>query len=144
MTLIADTGGLYALYDADDRHHAAVRRVVEGHPGPIVVPLPVLAELDYFLTRYLGQAASLDFLDSVASGAFTLDHLVAEDIARSRALLDRYKDLELGFVDASVIALAERLRTREILTIDERDFRAVARHRHGLLVLHPADSSVRP
>ena len=137
--LVADTGGIYALYDASDRHHREVRAALERHRGPIVIPLSVVAEVDYFLTKYLGQAAALDFLDSLASGAFTLDHLQPQDIRRCRELLTRYKDLELGFVDASVIAVAERLRTREILTIDQRDFRAVGEHLHGSLILRPAD-----
>ena len=47
MALVADTGALYALYDADDLHHAAVRQVVEGERGPIILPVVILAELDY-------------------------------------------------------------------------------------------------
>jgi uncharacterized protein len=140
VTLVADTGGLYALYDAGDRHHAAVVEVVRSYHGPIVVPLPVVAELDYFLSRYLGSGAALDFLDSLASGAFTLDHLQRIDLGRARELMARYDDLSLGFVDATVMAVAERLKTRDILTLDLRDFRAVGRHRHGTFVLRPADS----
>ena len=139
MTLVADTGGIYALYDAGDRHHQGTREVVEAYRGPIVVPLPVVSEVDYFLTKYLGQGAALDFLESLSSGAFALDHLKATDLERCRQLLVRYAALELGFVDASVIAVAERLHTGEILTVDQRDFRAVGRHRHGPLVLLPAD-----
>ena len=139
MTLVADTGGLYALYDADDRHHEKVRETLGAHRGPTVVPLPVVAEVDYFLTKYLGPAASLDFVESLLSGAFTLDHLTGRDIERCHQLLVRYRDLELGFVDAAVITVAERLRTREILTLDERDFRAVGQHHHGTLILRPFD-----
>ncbi len=139
MTLIADTGALYALYDRSDKHHTAVRSAVEAHRGPIVVPLPVVAELDYFLVRYLSVSASLDFLDSVQDGAFSLDHLTPLDIARCRELIGRYEDLRLGFVDTAVIAVAERLRTCEVLTIDERDFRAVGKHRYGSLILRPFD-----
>lgn len=139
MTLVADTGALYALYDADDKHHDAVRAVVEAYAGPIVVPLPVVAELDYFLVRYLGGEAELDFLASVQSGAFSLDHMRSRDISRVEELVKRYADLALGFVDAAVLAVAERLRTQTILTLDLRDFRAVGRHEHGALTLLPTD-----
>lgn len=139
MTLVADTGALYALYDADDKHHHAVRGVVKRHQGPIVVPLPVVAELDYFLVRYLGTRAALDFLDSVGAGAFSLDYMTPPDIGRIVELVERYTDLELGFVDACVLTVAERLRTSTILTLDLRDFRAVGRHKHGPLTLLPAD-----
>jgi hypothetical protein len=141
MSLVADTGALYALYDADDDQHDAVRAILEAHAGPIVVPLPVLAELDYFLTRYLGVRAALDFLASVQAGAFVLDHLGERDIARIAGLVERYAGLPLGFVDASVLVVAERLRTQRILTLDLRDFRAVGRHQHGPLTLLPADGA---
>ena len=59
MALVADTGALYALYDADDLHHAAVRQVVEGERGPIILPVVILAELDYLLREFLGVKAEL-------------------------------------------------------------------------------------
>ena len=46
MSLVADTGGLYALYDADDAHHTAVRGILQKEPGPIIVPSAILGELD--------------------------------------------------------------------------------------------------
>ena len=57
MTLVADTGALYALYDADDAHHAAVRGVIENEQGAIVIPVVILAELDYLLRTFLGVDA---------------------------------------------------------------------------------------
>jgi hypothetical protein len=65
-TLVVDTGGLYALYDTDDAHHAEVRRVVEQEPGMLIVPVVILAELDYLLREFLGVDAELDFLDGIA------------------------------------------------------------------------------
>ena len=47
MTLVADTGGLYALFDADDQHHTAAREVIHQEPGPIIVPSGILGEIDY-------------------------------------------------------------------------------------------------
>ncbi len=71
MTLVADTGGLYSLYDADDAHHSQVRRVIEREQGLIIVPVVILAELDYLLRTFLGVAAELDFLDSILSLSIT-------------------------------------------------------------------------
>ncbi|MDY7093857.1 MAG: PIN domain-containing protein [Acidobacteriota bacterium] len=137
--IVADTGGIYALYDAGDRHHEAARIILESTSEPLIVPLPVVAEVDYFLTRYLGVDAALDFLDSLRSGAFALDHLKTGDLDFCYKLIKQYQDLALGFVDASVLAVAERLGTRTILTLDHRDFRAVGSNSHGPLVLYPAD-----
>jgi predicted nucleic acid-binding protein len=137
--IVADTGGIYALYDAGDRNHEAARIILESSSAPFIVPLPVVAEVDYFLNRYLGTDASLDFLDSLRSGSFALDHLKPADLHSCYELMERYRDLDLGFVDASVLVVAERLGTRTILTLDHRDFRAVGSNSHGTLILYPAD-----
>lgn len=140
MILVADTGALYALYDAGDQHHLRVRSVVEQHRGSIVVPVAILAEVDYLLLRWLGVDAELDFLDSLESGAFELEPFTPSDLERCRELLERYRDLRLGLADASVVATAERLGTDQILTVDERDFRALVSKQGKAFTLLPADS----
>ena len=139
MSLIADTGGLYALYDADDAHHAAVRDIVDEERGPIIVPSAVLGELDYLLREFLGIDAEIDFLDGLSSGALTLEPMTSTDIERCRELIATYRDLNLGLVDSAVIATAERLDIRRVLTVDERDFRAV-RPKGDALTLLPSDA----
>jgi predicted nucleic acid-binding protein len=139
MTLVADTGALYALYDAGDRHHRRVRAAIEAETGPIVVPAAVLPELDYLLREFLGVDAELDFLDGLLAGAFALDPELERDLPRCRELIAAYRDLDLGLVDSAVIATAERLGTQRILTVDERDFRAVRSGAGKPFVLLPAD-----
>lgn len=138
MTLIADSGALYALYDADDSYHLAVREVIQRETGSIIVPVAILSELDYLLREFLGVDAELAFIDGVRSGAFRLEALTMTDLSRCRELILMYRDLDLGLVDTAVMATAERLDVSRILTVDERDFRAV-RPRWGHFVLLPAD-----
>ncbi len=140
MSLIADTGGLYGLFDADDKHHEAIRSIVAAESGPIVVPAAILGELDYLLREYLGVEAELNFLDNLISGAFTLEPLTSEDLVRSRELIAQYRDLDLGLADSAVIATAERLGVHRILTVDLRDFRAVKPRTGSPFVLLPADA----
>jgi len=125
MTVVADSGALYALYDADDKHHSAVLRAVREEKGSIIVPSVILGEVDYLLREFLGIDAELDFVDAIISGAYALEQLTAADVKRSRELIATYRDLDLGLADAGVIATAERLGVFRILTVDERDFRAV-------------------
>lgn len=139
MALICDTGGVYALYDADDVHHVAVRAAVEAESGPLFLPSVLLAELDYLLTTRLGIAAELDFLDGLMDGAYVLIHPTADDLARCRDLIAKYDDLELGLADASVVATAERLGVPRLLTVDERHFRAVQPQKLSHFILLPAD-----
>jgi hypothetical protein len=91
----------------------------------LVVPALVLAELDYWCARRLPGRAWLVFLDDVLAGVYRVEPPSAVDLARCRVLQARYSDLMLGVVDASVIALAERLGESSIATLDQRHFRAV-------------------
>jgi hypothetical protein len=78
---------VYALYDADDLHHAACKSVVQTERGPLYLPVVLLAEIDYLLTTRLGVDAALEFLESVEAGAFMLVALSSADLARCRELI---------------------------------------------------------
>jgi predicted nucleic acid-binding protein len=139
MTVIADTGAIYALYDADDLHHQAMRTFVEAETRSLVIPSPVLPEVDYLLREYLGVDAELDFVDSLISGAFSVELVTAQDLKRCRELINQYRALDLGLVDSAVIAIAERLSATKILTVDLRDFRAVKPRHIAAFQLLPWD-----
>lgn len=140
MAIVADSGALYALYDRHDRNHRSVRDAVQAEDGPILIPAAILAEIDYLLRVRIGLAAEMRFLEGIEKGAFTVEAFTLEDAAFCRKLLDRYKSLDLGLADASVIATAERLGIGKILTMDERDFRAVRTLKGEAFVLLPADA----
>ncbi len=139
MAIVADSGALYALYDKRDRYHRAVREVLQAEDGPILIPAALLAEIDYLLRVRIGFAAEQRFLEGIEKGAFTVEAFTIEDAAFCRRLLARYTDLDLGLANASVIATAERLGIRKILTVDECDFRAVRTSKGESFVLLPAD-----
>lgn len=140
MALIADSGALYALYDARDRHHSAVAQVIARETGAIIVPMAILAEIDYLLRVRLGNRAVARFLEGIASGGFSLEPFTSQDLSRCQALLKTYADLDLGLADAAVIAAAERKGIRRILTVDTRDFRAVQSADARPFTLLPADA----
>jgi len=140
MALIADSGGIYGLYDASEKIHKAIRAAFDAEPGLAIIPMPVLSEIDYLLRNRLGIQAELDFIDDIRAGAFTLEPCLPEDLARCAALIEAYRDLELGLADACVIACAERLGILRILTVDLRHFRVVRTARGKPLVLLPADA----
>jgi uncharacterized protein len=140
MALIADSGAVYALYDARDRHHSAVTQVIEDERGPIVVPMAILAEIDYLLRIRLGSRALLRFLGGISIGGFSLEAFTSQDLNNCQRLLETYADLNIGLADAAVIATAERLGARRILTVDERHFRVVRATDGKPFTLLPADS----
>ena len=140
MAVVADSGSLYALYDAQDEYHQVVAKAIEDHRAPIIIPTAILTEIDYLLREFIGVDAELDFLEGISTGAYTLEAFTGQDLARCRELVAQYRDLDLGLADAAVIAAAERLGLERILTVDPRHFRAV-RPKHGRpFVLVPFDT----
>lgn len=130
MTVLADTGALYALLDRDDAWHQRVRDWWEGTAETIRVPVVVLPELAYLLSRRIGPSAELAFVEAVTAGEFTTEPLLDDDIARAAELMAAYADTPLGFVDSAVAAAAERLGIVRLLTTDRRHF-GLIRPRHA-------------
>ena len=129
IVLIVDSGPLYAYIDEDDRDHEASLSLLETHPGPLLVPQLVITEVTYLLETRLGWTAEVRFLGDLAAGNFLVMPVLGSDWIRIAELVARYRDLPLGTVDASVIALAERLDASVIATLDRRHF-TVVRPRH--------------
>jgi len=120
---------LVAAIEPRDQHHQSCARLLEGVREARVVPAPVLVELEYLLRAAFDAEAFKTFLDDCARGAFRIEALLPEDYARIGELLQGYADLRLGFVDAAVLAVTERLREPRLATLDHRHF-AVVRPRH--------------
>ena len=64
-------------------------------------------------------------LKDVAEGVYRLEPFTVEDLDEARDILEQYGDLKLGLADASVVVLARRHGVHDLLTLDERHFRAV-------------------
>jgi predicted nucleic acid-binding protein len=137
--IVLDTSGLLAAIDASQTHHGPAAAALREATEPRLLSPFVLAELDYLLsTRVSGQAARAAF-GQVAIGAYQLEPFGPDDVARAVEIVERYADLELGLADASILVLAERHGTQDVLTLDERHFRAVAGPGGPPLRLLPAD-----
>jgi len=129
VTIVADTGPLYALVDASDAWHERVVAWWKQNRKPIIVPVTVMPEVAYLLQTRIGTDAEIEFVRSVAEGELAAEPIEPGDFDRAVALMERYADQMLGFVDASVVAVAERVEAREILTTDRRHF-SVVRPQH--------------
>jgi predicted nucleic acid-binding protein len=123
--MIVDTSGLLAAIDSGQRRHTGARRALEEAEGPLVISPFVLAELDYLLVTKVGRSKQLALLGEVERGVYRLEPFSGSDVGSARGVLERYADLDLGLADASNVVLGNRYATHEILTLDERHFRAV-------------------
>jgi uncharacterized protein len=127
--ILTDTGPLYAMADEDDEWHDRVRAFLETGRRQLVVPVTVLPEICYLIGTYLGAAAETRFMRSVQRGELRIETWSRADLTRTVAVMEQYQDARLGFVDASLVAVAERLQIREIFTTDRRHF-SLVRPRH--------------
>jgi uncharacterized protein len=143
VALILDTGPLLASLDAADPDHERCARLLTHATEDLVVPGLVLAELDYWCAQRLSVDAWLIFLEDVGRGAYAVEAPTLADLERCRELQDQYRDLALGVVDASVVALAERLNEPKVATLDERHFRVVRPRHAPALELWPLLSLVQ-
>lgn len=134
--IIADTSGLLAYFNSAEPRHADVASVVDSTTEPLIVSPYVIAELDYLVATRHGVEAELAVLAELAGGAWMLAEFEADDLAKARSVVDRYRDQNIGVADASLVVLAERMHTRRILTLDHRHFE-VLRPRGGRFSLLP-------
>jgi uncharacterized protein len=127
--IIVDTGPLVAAADADDHDHDRCVEMFRTARQPWLVPQTVITEVCYMLERERGSQAESAFLRSFGRRELTLAELTVADTDRMAELVDTYADLRLGGVDASVVAIAERLNVATVATLNRRDF-TVVRPRH--------------
>ena len=135
MAILVDTGILYALADADDRWHEPARAWAEDVSELLIAAVTVLPEVSYLLHTRLGAAAELAFVQSLAAGELEVEELRRQDLTRSAEVMRRYPDI--GFVDATVIAMAERLKIDSVATTDRRHFMSVRPKHTKAFVLLP-------
>jgi predicted nucleic acid-binding protein len=132
VTVLLDTGPLGAAFDPSDKHHfecAELLRSLGEGPERLLVPTSVVVEVCWLLEKFLGPEAEAEFLDVIVSGEIDLEPVTRADIGRMAELVRQYADFPLGTVDASVIAVAERLEVHRLATLDRRHF-PVVRPRH--------------
>lgn len=126
MSVLLDTGIVYAYYDRSDRWHARARALVEGETRGLIMPAPVIPEVDHLLGQRLGAQSRLTFYSGLSEGYYLVVDLPRESYPRVAALNRQFADLHLGFVDAAIVALAETLGLARIATTDRRHFEPLA------------------
>ena len=136
MTLILDTGPIVAALNAGDRDHGRCAKLIES-ADDLLIPSPVLVEVDYWLIKLAGPSAWSGFIADIRRGAYRIEHPTEVDLERSAELETKYRDLDLGFVDAVLVAVCERLGQTRLATLDRRHFSVVRPSHCDCLTLLP-------
>jgi len=120
MALVLDTGIVYAYYDRADAWHSRAKQVMTDAASGLVLPSPVIPEVDHLLRHRVGVAACEMFYAGLVDGSYVIADLPADGYPRVADLNRRYPDL--GFVDAAIVAIAEARNLRRLATTDRRHF----------------------
>jgi predicted nucleic acid-binding protein len=118
--IVVDTSIVVAAMNRRDEHHASVAAWLERAEGALVTSPLALAEMDYLITRFGGPRAAEQLYDDLDRGAYRVEWWPASTYDTLEVVRDQ---AELGLTDASLVAIAGRLGTVEIATLDERHFR---------------------
>lgn len=127
--MVLDTSPLLTALDTADPDHERCARLIADSGEELVVPALVLGELDYWCHKRLTADVWLAFLQDLLDGAYGIEHPTREDLERCLELQRTYADLKVGVVDASVLAVVERLGESKLATLDHRHF-GTMRPRH--------------
>ena len=140
MTVVIDAAPLVAFGDANDPYFPRIDELLRTVGGPLIIPAPVTAEVDYLLGQRLGRGPRRNFIADLAAGRFTVACLEREDYDTIGEVAARYADLELGLAECALVVIANRYKTNRILSFDERHFRAVTPLQGGAFTILPSDS----
>ena len=135
MPVLLDTGVLYALADRDDAWHGRCVEYVAGVREPVLTTITAVPEAAYLIRDRLGRAAEHRLIRSIASRELHVEDLREPDWERAAELMLKYP--EIGFVDASIVAVAERLRLPSIATTDRRHFTPIRPRHRAAFELRP-------
>jgi uncharacterized protein len=135
--IIVDTGPLYAAADFNDAHHGACATLFTKPPDQLLVPVTVVVETSFLIERHLGPVAEAAFLGSLGPSGLIVEQLGEDDLTRMAELVTTYSDMPLGAVDASIVAVAERLGATTLISLDRRHFTVVRPQHTAAFTLLP-------
>jgi predicted nucleic acid-binding protein len=135
--ILVDTGIIYALADRSDTWHLRARSFVENYKGTLIIPSMVVPEACYLLQTHLSPQAETAFVKSIVTRSLRLEQVNEDDMNRAIEVMNRYSDLMIGLVDASLVAVSERLKISAVLTTDRRHFSVIKPEHCPALTLLP-------
>ncbi len=114
---LMDSGFLYALIDDTDSHSQTVKKALEEIYEEVMLPVPAITETAHFVSKNLGVQALANFLENLPDMNVIFETPTAEDYRRAAEILRKYNDANIDFVDAVIVAIAERLNITKILRL---------------------------
>ena len=125
MQIIIDTSCIVGLVDRSCSKHEEIKKIISEEHNDIIVTSPVIPEACYMLNKKFGSEIEIKFIEEIITANIQIEILKFPDILRVSEILKKYKSLDIGFVDASITAISERLGINKLLTLDNRHFNSI-------------------
>lgn len=122
MSVVLDTSVVVALYETKSPDQASAAGWLNALDDELVTTPLAVAEMDYLVRRRGGTTGQKALWRNLDAGAITV-RWWADALDETLKIVRRRPDL--GLVDGSLVALADRLRTDRIATFDHRHFRTL-------------------
>lgn len=119
---LIDAGFLFAVFDDKDSHHEERSKAFDHEIVTAILPDVVLPEIAYLILREMNVETLVEFLRAMANKEYLVARATDKDLGRAAEILEQYNDNNIDLVDAVIVAMAERLRIKKILTVDRRHF----------------------
>lgn len=129
MPVVLDTSAVIAVFNRGDRAHAATVQALATERAAIHLPQSVVTESGLRISATWSADRVATLIRGITSSTWRTECLSDQDLERTAEILATYADSRIDLVDASVVAVAERLRATRIYTLDRRDF-GIVRPRH--------------
>jgi predicted nucleic acid-binding protein len=123
--ILVDTSGILAALFPDQNRHAECARALLSAAPPLIISPFVLAEADFLIQKFGGVDTEILFLAEIGRRAYELAAFNEDDVEEARRIVMKYRSLGIGLADASISVLAARYEVFDLLTLDERHFRAI-------------------
>lgn len=125
MQVLLDTCAIIALIDKRHCKNEELKKWVLKEENLYIIPSTVVVEVCQLLKYRFGSRYETNFLKEIQKASFIMETIKFEDISRILEILIKYEDLKIGYVDSSIVAIAERIKTNKILTLDKKHFSTI-------------------
>ncbi len=125
MEAIIDTSAIISLVDRSSEHHHSLADIINKEDYRLIIPSPVIPEACFMLNKKFGTSVEIKFIEEIISVNFHIEIIKFLDLARIVEILKKYNNLDIGYVDGAIVAIAERLKVNRIFTLDRKHFNSL-------------------
>lgn len=116
--IMCDTGVLLCLVDRSQPQHSAYIRAIARLEKPLLTTWACITEVMYLAQKQGGWRMQKQIAKFISGNLLTIYEIQRDDYDRLFALMEQYQDRPMDLADATLVLTAEKIGSRQILTLD--------------------------